>query len=108
MGGAELAHLCEIAGRRDDDAGFPLDRLDKENDRVRRDGVRQCRGIAKGDNLEAPRKWAEMLACGDVGAEADDTEGASVEIVGADDDLGITIGYTLHFVAPFANGLDRA
>jgi hypothetical protein len=38
MLGAEFADLREIAGRRDDDAGFPLDRLDEKGDRVRRDG----------------------------------------------------------------------
>src|ERR1700739_1728689 len=34
--GAELAYLSEIAGRREDDASFSLDWLDKETDRVRR------------------------------------------------------------------------
>src|ERR1700739_3119109 len=101
MGGAELAHLCEIAGRRDDDAGFPLDWLDKKSDRVRGDGLLQRLGVAKGDNPKARRKRAEMLACRHVGAEADDTEGASVEVVGADDDLGMTIRDTLHFIASF-------
>src|SRR5262252_5943677 len=34
--GAELAYFCEIAGRREDDASFSLDWLDKEADCVRR------------------------------------------------------------------------
>src|SRR6202171_5808509 len=49
-----------------------------------------------------------MLAYRRVGAEADDTERASVKIVGADDDLGLPIRHALHLVAPFAHRLDRA
>ena len=37
-----------------------------------------------------------------VGAEADDAEGAAVEIVGADDDLGLAVRHALDLVAPFA------
>src|SRR6516164_7670742 len=85
--GAELAHLCEIAGRREDDPSFSLDWLDEETDRVRRYRLLQRLGVAEGYELEARGEWSEMLACGRVGAEADDTECASVEVVSADDDL---------------------
>src|SRR6516162_4086142 len=53
---AELAYLREIAGRWNDDTGFPLDRLDKEGDCVRRDRSLQSRGVAEGDDLEARRE----------------------------------------------------
>src|SRR5215472_6113084 len=106
--GAELAYLCEIAGRREDDPSFSLDWLDKESDCVRRYRLLQRLGVAEGYDLEARRERSEMLTRGRVGAEADDTEGASVEVVSADDDLGLPIRHALHFVSPFAHGLDRA
>ncbi len=59
--GAELAYLCEIAGRREDDASFSLDRLDEEADRVRRYRLLQVLGVAEGYDPEARREWAEML-----------------------------------------------
>src|ERR1700742_2527631 len=108
MRGAELAYLSEIAGWRNDDAGFPLDRLDQKGDGVRRDRLRQRPGVAEGDDPESRRERPEMIARRRVGAEADDTEGASVEVFGADDDLGLPVRHTLHLVAPFAHGLDRA
>src|ERR1700755_1265481 len=79
--GAELAHLCEVAGRRDDDARFPLDGLDEECDGVRRDRLLQRLGVTEGDYPEARRERSKMFMCGRVGAEADDTERASVEVV---------------------------
>src|SRR5262249_58901614 len=77
-------------------------------DRVRRYRLLQRLGVAEGYELEARREWSEMLTCGRVGAEADDTECASVEVVRADDDLGLPIRHALHFVSPFAHVLDRA
>src|SRR5215469_10023309 len=105
---AELAYLCEISGRREDDPSFSLDWLDKEADRVRCYRLLQRLGVAEGYDLEAWRERSEMLMCGRVGAEANDTEGASVEVVCADDDLGLPVRHFLHFVSPFAYGLDRA
>src|SRR4029077_9922296 len=70
--GAELAYLREIAGRRDDDAGPPLDRLDEEGDCVRRDRLLQRLGVAERNDPEARRERPEMLTCRRVGAEADD------------------------------------
>jgi hypothetical protein len=55
--GAEVTDLREIAGWRDDDASFPLDRLDEEGDRVRRDRLLQRLGVAEGDDAEARREW---------------------------------------------------
>jgi hypothetical protein len=49
-----------------------------------------------------------MLARRDVGAEANDTEGSSVKVVGADDDFGSPVRDTLYLVAPFAHGLNCA
>src|SRR4029077_5971074 len=98
--GAELAYLREIAGRWNDDAGFPLDRLDEERDCVGRDRLLQRRGVAEGDDLEAGRERPEMCPRRRIGAEADDAEGASVEVVCADDDLGLPIRHTLDLVTP--------
>src|SRR6267154_3823920 len=108
MRGTELAYPREITRWRDDDAGFPLDRLDEEGDGVRRDRLLQRLGVAEGNDPKARRERSEMFVCGSVGAETDDTEGASVEVVGADDDLGQPIRHTLHLVTPFAHRLDRA
>ena len=41
-----------------------------------------------------------------IGREADDAHGAAVEIVGADDDLGLAVRHALDLVAPFADRLD--
>src|SRR5579863_5473641 len=106
--GAEIAYLREIAGRGDDDAGLPLDRLDEEGDRVRRDRLLQRLGVAEGNDPEARRERPEMLTSRHVGAESDDTERASVKIVGADDDLGLPVRHALDLVTPLAHGLDRA
>src|SRR5438046_9028039 len=78
--GAELAYLREIASRWNDDAGFPLDRLDEEGDRVRRDRPLQGLGVAERDDPEARRERSKMFTRRRVGAEADDAEGPSVEV----------------------------
>jgi len=44
--------------------------------------VLRSHGVAVGNDLEARRERPEMFTCRRVGAEADDTEGASVKIVG--------------------------
>src|ERR1700751_322403 len=72
------------------------------------DGLLQRLGVAEGNDPEARRERPEMLACRRVRAEADDTEGASVKIVGADDDLGLPLRHALDLVTPLAHGLDRA
>src|SRR5882757_9319907 len=48
-----------------------------------------------------------MLACRPVSAEAGDTEGASVEVVGADEYLGLSVRHALHLVAPLAHSAKR-
>src|ERR1700688_1696604 len=105
---AKLAYLREIVGRWNDDARLPLDRLDEEGDGVWRDRLLQRLGVAKGDDPEARRERSKMFTCSRVGAEADDTEGASVEVVGADYDLGLPIRHTLDLVTPLSRGFDRA
>src|SRR6201993_132824 len=97
-----------MVGRGGDAASLSLDWLDKEADRVRRYRLLQRLGVAEGYDPEARRERSEMLTCGGVGAEADDTEGAPVEVVSADDDLGLPIWHAPYFVSPFAHGLDRA
>ena len=46
------------------------------------------------------------VACVRVRREADDGDGAAVEVVGADDDLGFTLGHAAHLIAPLAHRLD--
>ena len=104
---ARSRRLAQEAGRRHDDARLALDRLDQEGAGVGRDGVAQGLGVAVGDDLEAGREGPEAVAVLRLGREADDGDGAAVEVVGADDDLGLPVGMPLHLVAPLARGLDR-
>ena len=56
---------------------------------------------------EARQERAEAAAGVGVGREGDDAEGAAVEVVGADDDLGLVLRHALDLVAPLAHRLDR-
>ncbi len=100
------ASFEETRGR-NDDAGLALNRLDQEGAGVGRDGCAQRVGVAEGDDLEAGSERAEAVAVLLVGREADDGDGAAVEVVGADDDLGLAVGNAFDLVAPLARGLDR-
>src|SRR5258708_3117760 len=99
MRGAESAYLGEIARWWNDDAGFALDWVDQESDGVRRNRRFQRLGVREGNDLKARRERSEMVARRRVCAEADDAKGASVEVVGADDDLGLPIRHALHLIA---------
>ena len=90
----------------DEDAGFALDGFDEEGGGVGRDGCAEGRGVAEGDDLEAGEEGAEAVAVLFVGGEADDGDGAAVEVVGADDDLGLVGGDAFDLVAPFASDFD--
>ena len=105
--GAELADPGEVAGRRDDDAGLALDRLDEEADGVRRDRGLERVGVAEGDDAKPGANGPKPpRASGSVENETI-AEGAAVEVVGADDDLGLALGHALDLVAPLAHRLDR-
>ena len=80
---------AEVAGRRDDHAGLALDRLDEEGDGVGADRRLEGGGVAEGDGDEAGHEGAEAAAGVGVGREGDDAEGAAVEVVRRDDDLGL-------------------
>jgi hypothetical protein len=57
-------------------------------------GVIACsnaRASSKGDNPEARRERPEMPARARVSAEANETEGASVEVIRADDELRLSV-----------------
>ena len=72
-------------------------------------GVMACAqglGVAEGNDLEAGGERAEAVAVLLVGGEADDGDGAAVEVVGADDDLGLAVGNAFDLVAPLARGFD--
>ena len=51
---------------------------------------------------------AEAVARGRIGAKADDSQGAAVKIVGADDDFGPVFRHALYLIAPFTRHLDCA
>ncbi len=90
----------------DEDAGFALDGLDEEGRGVGRDGGAEGGGIAEGDDFEAGEEGTEAFAILLVGREADDGDGAAVEVVGADDDLGLIGGDAFDLVAPLAGDLE--
>src|SRR5216683_2799863 len=103
---ADGCGLCEEAVGRDEDAGLSLDGLDEEGAGVGCDGLAEGLGVAEGDDLEAGQEGAEAFAVLVVGGEADDGDGAAVEVVGADDDLGLVGGDSLDGVAPLAGDLE--
>ncbi len=63
--------------------------------------------IAEGNDLEPRRERPEAVAVLFIAREADDGRRAAVEVVGADDDLGLAVGNALDLVSPLARGLDR-
>jgi hypothetical protein len=103
---ADFGAAGEPAGGRDHDAAFALDGFEQEGRGVGGDGCLEGRGVAVGDAAEARREGAEAVAVLGLGREADDGGGAAVEVVGADDDLGLAVGHALELVGPLAGGLD--
>src|SRR5262249_38277036 len=104
-----LAHRFEITRRRNDHPGLALDGLDQEGDRIGCDRCFERRGVAKGyDAADSGGEGTEAVARGRIGAEADDSQGAAVEIVGADDDFGPVFWDTLYLISPFTRDLDCA
>jgi hypothetical protein len=103
---AEGRGLLEEALGRNDDAGLALNGLDDEGAGVRRDGRFESLGVAEGDDLEARGEGAEAVLVLVLGREAHDGRGAAVEVVGADDDLGLVLLDALDLVAPLTRALD--
>ena len=68
--------------------------------------LRERLEVAEGHDAEALGERTEAVARVGIGGEADDGDGAAVEVVGADDDLGLVLGHAAHLVAPLADGLD--
>ena len=101
------ADFGEIAGGRHDDAGFALDGLDEKGASVGGDGAAEGFGVAVGDLLEAGGEWAEAVAVLLFRREADDGDGATVKIVGGDEDLGLAGGDAFDGGTPLARGLER-
>jgi hypothetical protein len=99
--------LSEEAVGWDEDSGFALDGLDEEGGGVGGDGCAEGGGVTEGDDLEAGEEGAEAFAVLLVGGEADDGDGAAVEVVGADDDLGLIGGDAFDLIAPLTGDLKR-
>lgn len=89
-----------------EDAGFALDGFDEEGCGVGRDGCAESGGIAEGDDLEAGQEGTEAFAVLVVGGEADDGDGAAVEVIGADDNLCLIGWDAFDLVAPLAGNLE--
>ncbi|CRE19531.1 Uncharacterised protein [Bordetella pertussis] len=104
---AQLAHLAEIARRRQDDASLALDGFDQEGHRARRDGSLQRGEVAERHHREARRERPVAAARIRVGGKADDAQRAAVEVVGAHDDLRLPGRHAARLVAPFAHRLER-
>ncbi len=93
---ADLPECGEVAGGRNDDAGLALDGFYEECDCVVGDGRADGFGVAEGDLAEAGGKGAEAALVLGFGGEADDGDGAAVEVIGADEDFGLGGGYAAH------------
>src|SRR6516164_4949915 len=103
-----LAHPFEITCGRNNHPRLALDGLDQECDRIGRDRRFERGSVAKWYNAESGGEGAEAVARGRIGAKADDSQGAAMEIVGADDDFGAVFWDTLYLIAPFTRHLDCA
>src|SRR5215472_473341 len=104
---ANLANGFEIICGWNDHPRLALDGLDQEGDSIGRDRRLECGGVAKGHNAaKSGGEGTEAVARGRIGAKPDDSQGAAVEIVGADDDLGSVLRDTLYLIAPFTRDLD--
>ena len=103
----DLLDLLEIALGRDDDPALTLDRLDEDAHHVGVDRLAQCLDVAVGQQREARREGAEPFLVRLFVGEADDGRGASVEVAGEDQNLGLVFLDALDVVAPFSRRLDR-
>src|SRR6516225_10272135 len=104
-----LAHRFEITCGRNNHPRLALDGFDQEGDRISRDRPFECGGVAKRHNAaEATGEGTEAVARDCIGAKADDGQGTTVEVVGADDDFGPVFWDTLYLIAPFTRDLDCA
>ena len=106
--GAKLSRPFHIAERRKYDPSLALDRFYQKRHRVGRDCRFQCRRVAEGNTLEPRYKGAETFTRARIAGEADNGDGAAVEIVIADNDLGAAIRNALDRIAPFARQLEGA
>src|SRR6516164_5796805 len=103
-----LAHPFEITCGRNNHPRLALDGLDQECDRIGRDRRFERGSVAKWYNAESGGEGTEAVARGRIGAKADDSQGAAMEIVGVDDDFGVVFWDTLYLIAPFTRHLDCA
>src|ERR1019366_523313 len=92
---------------RNDDSGLALNGLRQKSACVGSDGFAEGARIAEGNDFESRSERAKAIAILLVGGEADDGDGASVEIIGADNNLGLVLRNALDLVTPLASRLDR-
>src|SRR5919197_2414975 len=78
---ADLAQVCEIALRRDDDAGLALNGLDEDSCREGRDRRLKRTSVAERHRDKARREWAKTAPVRGLGRKANERRGAAMEIV---------------------------
>ena len=106
--GTDLTHPAEVPLRRNDHAGLALNRFNQEGHRVFAQRGLERLDIAEPGDAEARRERPEAAARRRIGGETDNAKGPAVEVVGADNDLGLIFRHPLDLVTPFPDRLDRA
>lgn len=104
---ADLGAARQVAGRRHDDPALALDGFYQEGRGVGVNGLVQGLGVAERDAPETGRERSESVPVLRDGGEADDGDGATMEVIVANDDLGAVLRHPLDPVGPFAGGLER-
>src|SRR5579863_6007372 len=105
---ANLCRFLQESFRRNYDTGLALNGLDQEGTRIWRDGRSQCRCVTEGNDLEARSERSKPIAVLFVGGKAANRDGASVKVIGANDDLSLTRRNPFNFVSPLTRRLDRS
>ena len=103
--GADLPHFLQITRRRHDDAGFALDGFSQESHGVFGDGGFQSGGVAVRDHLETGSVRSVIVLGQRIIGEADDGDGAAMEIVFANNDLLLAVFHAFDLGAPAAGSL---
>ena len=103
---AQLIGFSQESLRRDNHAGFSLDRFHQDRGGVRGDRLSEGVDVPVGDDFEAGGQRAESPPVLFVGREGDGGDGPAVEVVLKDDDLRLIPGDSLHVVSPAADRLD--
>src|SRR5258706_2262849 len=106
--GAKFSRPFHIASRRNYDPSLALDRFHQKRHRVGRDCRFQCRRVTEGNMLEPWCEGTKSFTRARIAGKADNRDGAAMEIVIADNDLGAAVRDALDRMAPFSRQLEGA